>query len=242
MAFVARGTGSATSVATGVATVATVPAGGFAVGTLVVADYVAWGWNGSATAAITDTRGNTWTQHLLNLTSTTGLLGHWSTMVTTAMLAGDTVTVTMSGSAGGVEDFALAIDNHTGVTNVGAQIGTVVTSTSTAPSATLTPTKTGLVYGHCHTDTTAPTITEDADATGGDTWHSLTKITTGTASHIVQLAGAYKYTTSAVAQTYNPTLSASQFWVAYVVSYPAVTATRARVVQLSQAVKRAATY
>jgi len=153
---------------------------------------------------------------------------HWSTILTTALVAGDTVTVT-SVDPGAVQhyDYALAVDFVTGYTNIGVSVGTVTFSGgSTTPSATLTPTAatSALIYGWLSTDTTAATITEDTDTAGGDSWHSQVKVISPTVGRIVQIAGAFTVSTpAATAQTYNPILGTSVVWESVVVAYPVAT-------------------
>lgn len=246
-----RFTGSSTSGATTNNTVTTIPSA-VAVGTLAFVSYASWGY-GSASApvvTIADSKGNTWTSNVDVRTSAVGAIEVWSTVLTTAWAAADTVTVTSVGDAG-LNDYAMAVDVVSGYTNVGAEAGTLTSVTSTTPSATLTPSTSptsALVYGFLTTMTTAPAVTEDADTVGGDSWRTSSKLITASVGRLVQLAGAVKVSTpGSTVQTYNPTLGASQLWESVVVMFPPTGAPPPpsplpSPVILRQAVNRAATY
>lgn len=81
-------------------------------GTCLVADIL---WNGTGTATVTDSRGNTWTQIF---TFTDGVGDHWSSWYAPNAAAGAT-TVTVSGSALFAE-ISLAIHEYTQILTVGA--------------------------------------------------------------------------------------------------------------------------
>jgi hypothetical protein len=94
------GTGSA---APGSTVAITVPAGGHALGNLLV---VAATRASNAVSSVTDSRGNTYVA-CGNATSGSNNIEQWASILTTALQAGDTITVTYTGStttvAAGVE-------------------------------------------------------------------------------------------------------------------------------------------
>lgn len=109
----------------------TVPAGGVPVGDLICFQGVV---SNSATLVVTDTRSNTYTI-LQNLTATTSWVPYIGTCpVTTALLAGDTITFTYNT---GTHKVACA-DQFSGVDNVVDVTPTATTGTTTAVSIAAT--------------------------------------------------------------------------------------------------------
>jgi hypothetical protein len=70
-----------------------VPAAGHALGNTV---YVAVAVNGGTCTGVTDSKGNTYTQ----AATSAGELTFWASKLTTALVSGDIITVTLAGSAG----------------------------------------------------------------------------------------------------------------------------------------------
>ena len=121
----------------------------------------------------------------------------WDGVITTALTSGQSITVAHTAENGysGADEFSGVGDYDTSA----GQLQTTASPTSTS----ITPANVGLVIGNVsHDDANGYPYTEDADSVGGDTWHSLTYIED-------RIGGAYKITTSAVSQTYDPTLNGS---------------------------------
>lgn len=201
VAFV-KNVGSGTG--TGTTTVVTVPAAGVAIGNmLVVRGYQAS--SSAVVSSVVDTQGNTYSEWVAK-SGTGDWIAAWKCAVTTALVSGNTITITWSVKG----DSSLVVEEFSGVANT-EDGETIATGTSTTPSATLTTTNAAnLLVGHVGINNGSPDgFTEDADSDGGSTWVTLTSATSGS-DNISR--GAYKITTSAVANTYNPTLGTSRTW------------------------------
>jgi hypothetical protein len=186
----------------------TVPVGGVALGNLLVVRTVV---DTSGQASYADSRSNTYTRRIDN-ESSTGEFAHLaSSVLTTALVSGDTITVTVPKSTG-----LVVVDEFSGVGTFDA-IGTTGTGSSTTPSGSLSPGVAGLLLAAVYSDTLVSVSVEDADNAGGDTWHALTL--SGSASRTT--LAAYKITTSAVAQTYDPTLNVTGPWADTLLSWGA---------------------
>ncbi len=186
----------------------TVPAGGCAAGNVIVIRSTHTGTT-TTVSSVTDSRGNTYSEIGASVASGTSFASEmWAATLTTALQAGDTITVTYSAKVNGP---AIA-DEFSGVTLTEDFADISASGTSTTPSSgAQTPTQAAvLLIGQVAFAASSDTTTEDSDSAGGDTWHSLTFLTSGTRGD----HGAYKITTSAVSQTYNPTLSGSVAWMA----------------------------
>lgn len=209
MAFV-KEIAHAQSAAAGVATIdLTVPITGVAQDNVVVL-YISCGSSSVTISSCTDSRGNTYAE-LIRHTGNNPNTFIWKATAATALQSGDTITVNLSAQKS-VDVLAVEFDTAT----VTADGTNSATGTSTTPSAAITQTQAAdILLAAVSVYTTSGTFTEDADNTGGDTWHGLTAYTyPHTGGGVTNAAyRAYKITTSAVAQTYDPTLSDSLLWV-----------------------------
>lgn len=199
IAFVKNiGTGNAVSSTTAVITV---PAGGVAVGDLIVVRVAV---TYTSITGIADTKGNTYATF-----ASANTQGTWVCIVKVPLVSGDTITVTFGTSGSRV----VAADQFSGLAAPATKdvASATATGTSTTPSISITPARAEvLMFAHLEVEGgTADTFTQDSDNSGGDTWHTLTRAQSGTSR---TTNAAYKITTSAVAQTYNPTLGTSRTW------------------------------
>ena len=165
--------------------------------------------------SVTDSKGNTYTLIASGAVRNASL---YRCDVGTALVSGDTITASfamMENSQSSAEEFS----DIEATVDQAAQSATGASTTPSVAMASLAN-ATDLLFGHLSLDASSGiAVTEDADSAGGDTWHTLTEVVkTG------QINGAYKFTTSAVSQTYNPTLGASDDWSVNLVSYKAPTA------------------
>lgn len=167
------GSASAVSPASGVTNLAvTVPAGGVAVGSVLVAH---WGRRGTATSnrVITDSKGNTWTDLLLLTSGTNASSQTWISYITTALAAGDVINLAVTntsaqGHAFGVEAYSGADGTYEGLDRSGVNSG-VKTWSTTNTSADNLPVM-------CHYNTTNNQI---ATPSG---WTHLQSVQHGTAN------------------------------------------------------------
>lgn len=192
--------------------VITVPAAGVALGNFIVVRGSLDA--GGAVSSIVDTGGNTYTERsTFTWPSGSNNVCHiWTAPVTVALTSGNTITITFAKDSG-----AAAADEWSGV---GTYDGTAsdATGTSTTPSSNaFTPAGAGLVIGGLFYAAVANQISaEDSDTNGGGSWSGLTFV--GGAGN-QGCHGAYKITTSAASQTYDPTLSISIGWGADIVAF-----------------------
>lgn len=199
--FVKNG-GTASSKTTQSSIGVTVPAGGHAAGnTLVVLVGAAAAVNLSS---VTDSRGNTYT--VVSPVTRAGIA--WS-VLGTALQAGDTVTVNLSGSAAAQ---AVSTIEFSGVASTQDFTALSVQTTTTTPSVgpTTPPSAADLLIGCLGiTGPVEDSFTQDTDSNGGAAWAGITSVgTTGAgATSNATVRGAYKITTSAAAQTYNTTIT-----------------------------------
>jgi hypothetical protein len=209
IAFVKAG-GTAGNKVGGNATLAvTVPAGGHAIGnTVVVAAGGAVG-TAFATQSITDSRGNSYTLIEVYQGGTGfSFASLFASVLTTGLQAGDTITLTAG--SGTFSRSALLAAEFSGA-SISENVASIAASVSgTAPSiGPITPVDAVTLVLAEISNSQQPTdaaFTEDSDAAGGDSWHGFVAGTTGgSSSSNIVLRLAYKITTSAVAQTYNPT-------------------------------------
>jgi hypothetical protein len=193
----------------------TVPAGGVPVGhTLIMraaSDFVSSGPTGS------DTRGNTWT--LVRSSPGTGSTMRatlLSCQVTTALLAGDTITATWGST---LVNRAAVVDQFSGLLaplTLDAQNG--ASGTSTTPDANVTATNpVDLVVGMVGTvNPTTDAYTQDA------AWNALTRTgTSGGTAPYISVGGAYTLATHTNVWHYKPTLGTSAVWVAIAAAFKA---------------------
>lgn len=196
----------------------TVPAGGVPVGhTLIVRvfhDYT----TGGPTAA--DTRGNTYTRDRTAANSGTTIRGSlFSCRITTALQAGDVITVTLSASVtarvAAIDEFA----NLLSPTTIDAQNG--LAGTSATPSLPLTTTHANdLLIGMVGVEGASDdTYSEDTL----HQWTSLNRIGTagGVSDTNVTVNGVYRTVGSTGTFTYAPALGTSSNWIEFLVAYEA---------------------
>jgi hypothetical protein len=217
-AFVRQGGTNATKTA-GVATLAaTVPAAGHALGNQVV--VTVYGIDGNVNrGTCADSKGNT---YAINTPTSAGQnpCVIFVATLTTALVSGDTITWTLPSNT--TTGACICTAEFSGGTTTADVTGINKANNSTTTTPTVGPitpgTATALVIGVVGANGPTPTdtFTEDTDSDGGDTWHSLTRTGTsgGGATSNVTLNSAYKITTSAVAQTYNPVLGTSRVYSA----------------------------
>jgi hypothetical protein len=189
--------------------VVTVPAAGVAAGNILMV-RLGRSAAGDAAPTVTDTQGNTYT----NAVSNTGTVSGYTfrCLVGTSLVSGNTITATYSGMANriSVVDEFSGVDNAEEDDNNGGGTSTTPSSGAISQSSAVC-----LVFGHVAVaGGTADTYTQDADSAGGDTWHTLTR---AQSNNVVTSNGAYKITTSAVSQTYNPTIT-NKGWSAGIVA------------------------
>jgi hypothetical protein len=220
-----KSVGTATS-ATSVSSLAvTVPAGGCAVGHLVVVHFAGFNYT-SGTVSIADTRSNTWGHPFTKTNSTFGINEVWYSVLTTALQSSDTITVTVPT---GDQCYAMTADEFTGLSPVAGQPwandATGATGTSTTPSDTLNPgatTPAVLWYAGMSVDSlSSETYTEDATNTTGGNWVSLTPALAASATNPQSIHNAYKIPTGSLSssQTWAPTLGTSRDWIVNLVAF-----------------------
>lgn len=209
IAFVKNGGTLATTTSAATQTI-TVPAGGHALGSLVLVACTA---SSGVPTSVTDARGNTYTGIAAG-----GVNGMYASVLTTALQAGDLITMHWGTTSGA--GAAASSAEFSGATITTDVAGAIATAASTTPSsgAITPPDAVTLCLGLCDvTGAIGDTFTQDSTHTGGgDSWHTLARA--GTATAVETLNWAYKITTSSAAQTYAPTLGTSRTWVAAVYS------------------------
>lgn len=189
----------------------TVPAAGVALNHQIVVRLVI----GSATAltSVTDTGGNS---YAVKVGPTDNSVRCWILMANaaTALVSGNTIVASFPAKITGV----MVADEFSGATTTADGTNSGTGSSTTPSSGAITPAgATDLIVGLVGGPSSMGTYTEDSDNAGGDTWHSLT--ITG-----VQRGAAYKITTSAVSQTYNPTYTTSNAWADQIAAFLAASA------------------
>jgi len=184
----------------------TVPAAGVASGDLLVVEYVV---NSGATApSISDTKGNTWTKRINDI-GADPYLTVWESFISIALVSGNTITVSFSSTTG-----AFGVEQFSGVATYDAQNSGTGSGTALA-SGTISPAGVGLIVGVGAWGNTR-VRTEDTDTNGGSGWTSLTQLSPSSGRYA---APAYKVTTSAATQGYDPTLNTTAGWAAVVIAY-----------------------
>jgi hypothetical protein len=194
----------------------TVPAAGCALGNVVIV-RIALGDDANSPSVVDD-RGNTYTA-IHSSASIADMEAHlFASKLTTALVSGDTIDVSWTTEAG---RRALAAEEFSGleITEIATSAGAEGSGTTPSSGASGTPSAAvGLGFGMVAVrGPTGDAFTEDADTTGGTAWTSLTRVGTsgGSATTNAVNNAAYKVTTSAAAQTYNPTID-SRGWNAVV--------------------------
>lgn len=221
IAFVADG-GTAAAKAVGVTTCAvTVPAGGHAAGNLLFVGGALLCTGVGITFTCTDSKGNTYT--LLEVASDGGTVRslQFASVLGTALVSGDTVTITAS-TANAITSYAMRAEEFSGVSvtedvasvQAGAVSGTVSVGPITPPSAAALVLAQVMILG-LPTDS----WTGDSDTNGGSAWveRPVVGTTGGTGSTNRTNRLAYKITTSSAAQTFDSTIF-SRNWRASLVA------------------------
>jgi len=210
--------GALTAKTSGTSLVFTVPVGGVPAGhTLIIrslGDITATG------AAITDSRGNTYTRDRTAPNSTNSMRGSISSgLIVTALQAGDTITLTWPVSittrVATIDEFAniaapIVIDAQNG----GTGTGTAVTKALTTTNANDLIVAFVGVEGPIEESYTDDTIHQ---------WSGLTRVgTTGSGSGTNKtINGAYRAVAATSTYTYAPTLGTSENWLELIVAYKA---------------------
>lgn len=193
---------------TGTSIAATVPAAGHAVGNLVLV-YVGGRDGAPETPTCADSRGNTYTLIHGHLGSnSTGSV--FASVLTTALVDADTITATFATTH---DASSINTVEFSGATTTEDVASAGANGSSTTPSSgAITPIEAEVLLPGCCfvVGPTSDAFTEDADTDGGAGWTSLPRV--GQAAANNTLNSAFKITTSAVAQTYNPTLGTSRAW------------------------------
>lgn len=205
-----KGGGTSSSKTSAATQTVTVPTGGHAAGnTLIVAVFDQNTNVGLGSMA--DARGNTYTRLAPDTTGTANKTIIFGSVLTTALQAGDLVTFTGSAATqGGMisDEFA----NLTLTEDVASP--TPTTASSATPSISITPVATSvLVFGGLGTQGPSGDVyTEDTDTTNG-VWSGAGRngTTGGSATANRTVTGAFKITTAAGAQTWNPAIT-SRAW------------------------------
>ena len=207
----------------------TVPAAGVAVGNCVIVWFNGFNWATGQNATASDSKSNTYTRDYVLNSTAAGLNVMSSAIVTTALVSGDTITCTFTAAN---QDYIIQALEFSGILNTNRffQGATGTAGTSTTPSITITPgasppSKTLLLGGMNTIAASTVTITEDADSTGGDTWHSIGRINTAQDTKKMSTWMAYKIPTAGntgTAQTYNPTLGTSSGWIEQLAIYAGI--------------------
>lgn len=191
----------------------TVPAGGHASGNLVLVCVTDNSSSSIGSVTLTDSvGGNTWTNISPNFG---GIVSTWiyGSVLTNALAASATITVTFASTP--TVAFGITSAEFSGVGTTEDVVDNVTTGASATPSLAITPISaiTLIVGALGIKGQNNDSFTEDTDSTGGDTWHSLLVggTTGGSATANAAIRAAYKITTSAAAQTYNPTITSRTF-------------------------------
>lgn len=228
MSFTITNLGSVTN-STGATLAITVPAAGIPKGALVlVLDSEANNITYSTGGTMTDTQGNTYTQvvHGNNNNIATVNFGVlWQSILTTALVSGNTITLTKQVSGGNAIMAGMSITGQLASSPLDATTQATAFGSSSTPSVTSgVPTVNNelIIGGMSWQDTANATYSQD-------TTHSFTvPFATGKTTGGVQKAaigGGSKVISGASAQTFSPTLTASDRWWAFVVGVkPAPTA------------------
>lgn len=194
----------------------TVPVGGVPVGhTLIVrttADYTSTG------STIADSRGNTYTR---DRTAANGGSTFRSSIasgrITTALQAGDTITVTWPSSITGRVASADEFSNFLSPTAIDAQNG--ASGSGTTPSASITTTNANdlIVVSTAVEGPIDETYTEDTIRQ----WSSMTRVGTtgGTATSNRTNNGAYRSVGATGTYQYSPILGTAENWLDLIVAY-----------------------
>jgi hypothetical protein len=179
------------------------------------------------TITCTDSGGNTYTSHAFdgqNATAAAGCVGAiLATRATSSVASGGTITITFSGAITAKAAYA---ESFVGFANFSEITALAVSGASTSPSsgASASVSSGSLVVGLIAVESNA-SVTADSDTSNGNWSTQVLQISAagGTANTRVEAAGQYKITTGAGAQTFNGTITSTD-WVACLVAFPVYTA------------------
>lgn len=125
--------------------------------------------------------------------------------VTRALTTADSITSTASAKT----QWGMTAEDFSGLTTTEDGVNSGSGSSTTPSSGSITPANAvDVVLGIVGWSDDASVKTEDTDTAGGAGWTTLTNVVSGGAEG----EPAYKITTSAVSQTYDPTLADSRRW------------------------------
>lgn len=187
---------------------------------------------------VTDSQGNAWN----TFAGVVRCSGAWS-VLTNALTTSDTITFTPGAgvaAVAAVADFFVGLVAKTDFSDSSA--GGSSATPSVGPSTPTFPDD--LILGTVGVNgPSGDGFTEDTDTNGGDGWHTLKRLGTtgGGATSNATTNAAYKITTSAAAQTYNPSLGTSRNWGEHMISLRPATA-KPDILVIRQAVNRASTF
>lgn len=171
-------------------------------------------------SSISDALGNTWTTELVRTNIVTGSTGVivrvFSTPFNVGVLATtNAITITFTSAVTAKAYGLLQCTSSISGAIVAVNQITSATGTSTTPSVTSGTIRNGssICFGIVGAEGN-DTRTADADTTNG-TWTAWANVGVGTGATGIQMISQYKtQTTADSTQTYNPTISASEIWVA----------------------------
>lgn len=210
IAFVKNETATAAQKAGGVSTMTITCATTHAAGNLVVVwALLSWATTGTVSSCA-DSKGNTYFRP-----GGTTDCRIFVSVLASSLGVGDTITITGTGDTWSKSAMSVAEFSGAAALTGNSSGQTAGFSISTTPSVSITPaTAAVLIVGACGIidGPTGDTFTQDSDTVGGDSWHSgpSAGTTGGSANTNCALRTVYKITTSAAAQTWNPTLGTAR--------------------------------
>ena len=171
------------------------------------------------TMTVSDPSGNTYSQVAfagINATAAAGVVGGlFACTATSAVAAGQNITVTFSGSVAHKAGYAESFLKFSSTPRAGE---TPASGASSTPSVTSVSASTGdLVIGMAAVETRFVPSAYDSDTSNGSwsTGFVRQSATSGTDNLCVEAVGQWKIVTGAGTQTYNITAGASTDWVAH---------------------------
>lgn len=173
------------------------------------------------TFTVADSKSNTWslvTQSAVNATPAAGVAGAvYVSRISTALVIGDTITITLSGAVVAKAAHAHAYSGLASATPRQSLNSSAASTAFTAGPAT-SAVAGDIVIGTGAYEHVAAQSTGDTDTTNGS-WSSIVNATTsGTTNTGVQVFGQHKTITAAGNQTYDFTLSNSSEWLSYLMT------------------------
>lgn len=221
-----RSLGAVGSTSSGATSLTLSVSGGAAAGQTVLVRFAAWDYTGGGALSIADSKGNTWTRDYARIGASDGMNALYRCMVTTALVAGDTITVSFTA---GAQNYAMAGDVFAGLHPVSPlwQLGADVAGSTSTPASTIVPAAsppnhTLHVAMLFYTGLASDGFTPDGDTAGGAAWGGLTAQYSGTDARAQAIQGAYKVPAAGqtgTTQTWNPTLGATRFCLLQQVIY-----------------------